>query len=85
MSFIDGLIHIFECLNKNLLEKQRWRIVSVHLKKDICTIVNGEDQCSNSGQVTGPGESHQGNGSHVMDEHLPEVLPFDVKKLKTIQ
>lgn len=28
------------------------------LKKDISTIVDGEDQCSNSGQVASPGESH---------------------------
>jgi hypothetical protein len=47
--------------------------------------VDSEDQCSNSGQVASPGESHQGNGGHVMDEHLPEVFPFDIEKLETIQ
>ena len=33
-------------------------------------------------EVAGPGEGHESDGGHVMDEHLPEVLPLHVEKLK---
>jgi hypothetical protein len=52
------------------------------LKKDVCAVVNGQDQSSNPGEVAGPGESHQGDGGNVMYEHLPKIFPLHVVKLK---
>ena len=40
-----------------------------------------QDQGPHAGEVGGPGEHHQGNGCVVVDEHLPEVLPFYIKEL----
>ena len=33
------------------------------------------------GEVGCPGEHHQEDGSVVVDEHLPEVFPLDIKEL----
>ena len=50
-------------------------------EENVSTVVNCKDQSSDPGQVASPRERHQRNGSHVMDEHLPEVLSLDVEEL----
>ena len=54
----------------------------VHLQEDVSTVMDSQDQGSDSGQVAGPGEGHERDGGHVMDEHLPEVFPLHVEKLE---
>ena len=54
----------------------------VHLQEDVSTIMDSQNQGPDPGQVAGPGEGHESDGGHVMDEHLPEVLPLHVEKLK---
>ena len=34
------------------------------------------------GEVTRPGEREEGDGGHVVDEHLYEVLPLDIEPLR---
>ena len=43
-----------------------------HLEENICTVVDEEDECADAGEVDGPGEHHQPDRRHVVDEHLPE-------------
>ena len=52
------------------------------LEKDVCTVMDGQHQSSDSGEVAGPGEAHERDGCHVVDEHLPEILPLHVVELK---
>ena len=54
----------------------------VHLQQDVGTIVDAQNEGSDPGQVAGPGQGHESDGGHVMDEHLPEVFPLHVEKLK---
>ena len=53
-----------------------------YLKEDVSAIMDGKNEGSDPGEVAGPGEGHESDGGHVMDEHLPEVLSLDVDKLK---
>ena len=54
----------------------------VHLQQDVGTIMDAQNEGPDPGQVAGPGQGHESDGGHVMDEHLPEVFPLHVEKLK---
>ena len=43
--------------------------------------MDNEDEGAHPDKVGGPGEHDQGDGGLVVDEHLPEVFPLDVKEL----
>ena len=58
------------------------QVKNADLEKDVSTVMDGQDQSSNSGEVAGPGEAHERDGRHVVDEHLPEILPLHVVELK---
>ena len=45
-----------------------------HLKPVVGEVVDDEDEGAHAVHVVGPAEGEQGQGGHVVDEHLPEVL-----------
>ena len=51
------------------------------LQQVISTVVDDHHQGSYPGEVGSPGEHDQADGGVVMDEHLPEILPLDIKEL----
>ena len=56
-----------------------------YLQEDISDVVNDEHKGPDSGEVARPAESHERDGGHVMDEHLPEVLPLHVEELRNAE
>ena len=40
-----------------------------------------EYQGTDTGEVGGPGEHHQGDGGHVVNKHLAEVFSLHIKEL----
>ena len=51
------------------------------LQQVVRTVVDNQHQGSYPGEVCCPGEHHEKDGSVMVDEHLPEVFPLDIKEL----
>ena len=51
------------------------------LEQGVPDIMDNEDEGAHPDKVGGPGEHDQANGGLVVDEHLPEVFPLDIKEL----
>ena len=51
------------------------------LQQRISAVVDDEDESSYSDKVSCPAEHDEGDGGLVVNEHLPEVLPLDIKEL----
>jgi len=43
--------------------------------------MNNKDQTSNARHIANPRETQKKDGGNVVNEHLPEVLVFDVEEL----
>ena len=50
-----------------------------HLQPVVREVVDDEDQGAHPVHVVAPAEGEQGEGGHVVDEHLPEVLDAHIK------
>ena len=44
-----------------------------------------QHQGTHTGEIASPWECHQGYGGDMVNEHLPKVFSFDVKKLGNAQ
>ena len=45
------------------------------------TIMDYKDEGANPSEVGSPAKHHECDGGVVMNKHLPEILPLDIKKL----
>ena len=55
------------------------------LQQRVTAVVDDHDECPHPDEVSRPGEHDEGDGGHVVEEHLPEVLPLNVKELAEAQ
>lgn len=52
-----------------------------HLQEDISAVMHDQDKTAYAEDVDDPRETHQEYRCDMVDEHLPEVLPFHIKEL----